>query len=461
MVGGYLGAVSLYYTLTGDKVWLETGQRIADGLTQLAIDDGDAAYFQAMFYGVGGEPPKDYSFPPNQTVLPMPWIIQGLSQFHRASGYAPAGKLAGKLARYITERSGWFGPDGEWIVHRSPQPGPLGNVEHFHTHSLILLSLLEYGLAVDDRSFAEFARRGFEYGKTCGEPLTGFFPERINSKDLEHSEGCEVGDMIALGCKLSEAGLGDFWDDVDRWVRNMLAEGQLTRTDWIARATEWQPKSAIDESWQTTDRVAERNLGAFAGWPKMNEWHDRHGVDPFDGMLVMGIMHCCTGNASRALYYAWDRILRCDSGKLRVNLLLNRASPWADVDSHLPYQGQVDVRVKQPVELSIRIPEWVKPEETRVQVGGRERPIQWEGRYAVVGAVKPGDVATLTFPIFERSDMVFVEKERYTLVRKGNDVVAIDPPGRYGPLYQRNHYRVNSTRWRRIERFVPKLQVRW
>ena len=43
----------------------------------------------------------------------------------------------------------------------------------------------------------------------------------------------------------------------------------------------------------------------------------------------------------------------------------------------------------------------------------------------------------------------------------GNDVVHIDLPGRYRPLYQRAHYRENSTRWRRITRFVSDERIDW
>lgn len=64
----------------------------------------------------------------------------------------------------------------------------------------------------------------------------------------------------------------------------------------------------------------------------------------------------------------------------------------------------------------------------------------------MAGPVKPGDVATLTFPIEERTNVIYIEKQKYTIVRKGNDVVSIDPPGRYCPLYQRDHYRENATR---------------
>ena len=109
----------------------------------------------------------------------------------------------------------------------------------------------------------------------------------------------------------------------------------------------------------------------------------------------------------------------------------------------------------------MRIPEWVTPAEVRVRVNGADREVGWQGRYAQVGEVKPGDVATMTFPIGERTDTVWIEKEKYTLVRKGNDIVAIDPPGRYAPLYQREHYRVDGTRWRAMPRFVSNERVYW
>jgi hypothetical protein len=212
------------------------------------------------------------------------------------------------------------------------------------------------------------------------------------------------------------------------------------------------PPSAMDLMFQSTENVLERNIGGFAGWPRANDWYVGHGI---------GIMHCCTGNATRAIYYLWENILSHKDGKLRVNMPLNRASRWADVDSHIPYEGKVDVKVKQPVDLSVRIPEWVKPSEARCSVNGAVRTAEWDGRYAKLGAVKPGEKARLEFPIPVRSDTVTVEKENYRILRKGNEVVRIDPPGRWCPLYRRDHYRVNSTRWRKIERFVTDESIHW
>jgi hypothetical protein len=67
----------------------------------------------------------------------------------------------------------------------------------------------------------------------------------------------------------------------------------------------------------------------------------------------------------------------------------------------------------------------------------------------------------LKFPIYERVEDVHIEKQRYILTIKGNDVVDINPPGKYGPLYERDYYREDVTRWKKIDRFVSAQDINW
>ena len=248
---------------------------------------------------------------------------------------------------------------------------------------------------------------------------------------------CEVADMIALGLKLTELGLGDYWDDVDRWTRNMFAEGQLTpeRGEWLATAAAKLPSSPVDPLHESGDGVVERNIGAFGFPPAPNEW----------GRPLRTAAPATARAPSTDL---WQHMLTYQDGRLDVNLLLNRASPWADVDSHVPFAGQVDIKIKQPCRLAVRIPQWATPAATHCLVSGVERPLGWERRYALVGDVKPGDVASLTFPIVPHRETVWIEKQKYTLLMKGNDVITIDPPGATCPLFRRDHYLTDATRWR-------------
>ncbi len=310
-----------------------------------------------------------------------------------------------------------------------------------------LLSMLEYATITGDEDVIDFVNRAFLYGRDHhrNNILVGYFVEDIVGSG-DGAETCEVADMIALALKLSQSGAGDYWDDADRWIRNQFAESQLKDGDWIDAAVAHLPVTGAAYN-ETTENVSSRMVGKFAGsGSTANDWIGELGVTAGSG--------CCTGNASRTVYWIWKNMLTYKDGRLKVNLLMNRASPWADVDSYIPYEGRVDVKVKKACDLSIRIPEWVKPEEVQCKVNGKKQPVTFDGRYVSLGDVKAKDVVTMTFPISERTDKVNIVGKDYTIIRKGNDVVHIDPPGKYNPYYQRDHYRRNKARMKSVERFI-------
>jgi hypothetical protein len=281
----------------------------------------------------------------------------------------------------------------------------------------------------------------------------GFFPENV-APGCSNSEGCPVADMLSIALILSKTGAADYWDDADRWLRNYFAELQLTpsKAEALARMSASMEKKPVRYN-ETGDRVIARSIGAFAGWPSPNDWIHK-----------IGIQHCCTGNCARAIYYAWESVVRYQGGELRVNLLLNHASRWADVHSHIPYQGRVDVKVKQPCErVLVRLPEWVKiaADTVACAVDDKPRKAGWSGRYLCVGKVEATSTVTVCFPIAERVVREQMGGREYRLIIKGNTVLAIDPPGKNVPLYQRDRYRETQTRWRNVNRFVSSEWIDW
>ena len=453
-----LSTMSHFTKRDSSPIWREALRRAVDGMIGLAVDEGEMAYYWPSFCFSVKDRPDGAQMPTAPFEAETSIAPHGLVHAYRALGYEPALTMAKKLINYL--RHNFYAADGSFIA----SPGVPWRA-HFHAHARGLLAMQEYAETAGDEEVMEFVLHGYENAKDLlvnhkletglrlvkapGADLIGFFPEWANSYMGEKGETCQLSDMIAIALRLSEAGVGDYWDDADRWIRNHLAEAQLTNIDWVGRL----PKDMPVGPHSTTERVPERNLGAFAGGPDPNDW--------FAGVHGHVLGHCCTANGSKVLYWIWERILRYQDGKLRVNLLLNRASKWADVDSYIPYEGRVDVKVKQPVDLSMRIPEWVTPAETRCQVNDMDRSLEWEGRYAKVGSVEPGDIVTLSFPISKRTNNVHIEKRPYNLVRKGNEVILIDPPGRYCPLYQRRHYSDSAPRWRKVKRFISNEVIAW
>ncbi len=448
--GRMLGAMTVYSLITGDPEWENAARKLVGGLEKFAVVEGEKAHLPIT------DDPNFFSGRPS--ALTDSWCIQGLAIHAKHTGYEPALDLAGKMARWVVEDTRYFGPDGCFLEERLNQ-----SYVHFYHHTAILSSMLDYGIISGDKEAVEFAHRGFRYGMTQGETFLGCFPEWLHMPFNSSLEVCELAEMIALALKLSKHGVGDYWDMAERWVRNLFVEGQLkraNRANWFSGripATEVAPMEI--PPYHSVERVAERNIGAFVSTLAPNDMLP--GGALYMGIYLDGIAHCCTGNATRAIYYVWENIITHDAGKLKVNLALNRGSRWVDVNSHLPYRGQIDVQVKEPVELSVRIPEWVKPEEVKCTVGSKGRKLKHDGRYAVVGKVKAGESVTLSFPITERTEYINVEKRAYRVLLRGNTCVDIDPPGVNVPLFQREHYREDETRWRSRKRFVAEQQIDW
>ena len=452
--GWALAVMALYHRLTGDRLWRDVGQQIVSGLAANVVDKGSYAYFPQSFI-----PWSDPALPIPHRVSHGGWVIYGLTHFFRETGYEPALELAGKLARAIKDHANFFGPNGEFLdCQRQPFPEA-----HFYAHVHCLFEILDYALAAggEDRELIDFAKGGYAYARESGNTILGFFPELLWRESFQTCETCGLADLISMGLRLAAIGEADHWDDVDRWIRNQFAENQIMRPlDWADRLAwrgpdiGWQQQSQrpIDPVAESADRVSERVVGMFRGWPEPSEGLGGEG---------RGVMPCCTIQGARALYYIWEHMVSYRDGTLSVHLLLNRPSPWADVASHIPYQGQVDIAVKQDLDLEARMPEWVAREQVSCTVDGQPRDVSWRGAYVRLGPLAPGASVSIRFPITERAERIHIQKRAYSVVRRGSEVVAIEPPGTIDPLYQRSHYRDGVTLWKNTDRFVPNENLYW
>lgn len=457
-----ISAMTVYYLRDGNPMWKTSIEKMIQRLSQFAVAQEDYAYLPGgsiqpnCSYGSG---PMPVGFIAEETSARL---IQGLAQYYKATGYQPAIELAGKLTRYIRFHAQYYEPDGPLLVGPDERlwMKPLGiekvrNGGHGHAHGIGLVSVLEYASAVNDKDTLAFVSSAYEWMRAHSCSQVGFFPE-VFVPGYDRCESCTIGDMITMALKLSTAGAGDYWDDADRWTRNHFAESQMTDPQWVHRLAERSAVKKVEPN-GTSENVAERNVGSFAGWSTGNDWvvqsplhHD-------------SIQHCCSGNSCRTLYYLWQHILDFQSGSLRVNLLLNRASEWCDIHSYIPYEGRVDLKFRTHCEqVLVRMPEWVASgnHEVSCEGNGKKRPVRWQGRYLDLGHGKPGETLIVKFPIGEHTVHATIGDVEYKLELRGNTVVSIDPPGRNGPLYERAYYR-QPTRWRKVDRYLPQQTINW
>lgn len=482
------------YRLDRDPGWLDILKRMAGAVKRIADHDGDSAHFPHGFYYPSGwkmepEPsnPTYWSWGQGWRVMAMADCARGLSRWSVLSGDEESLDLAGKLSQHLRG------------VAPTCSPGMIVPAEHghwsghFHAAAISLMALAEYANASDNTRLKRWVADAYEYGRNYGLSRIGWFPAVAGDRSTypegsQPMEGCDLADMIHLAITLTDGGVGDYWEDVDQYVRNHLVELQLLRRDLLEEIAQAGPSHQATPMIQTDDRVIERNIGAFAG-----------ASDPT--ILYPNWTMCCNANLAIALGFAWEVIVRGSGEVAQVNLLLNRASPWVDVDSYLPYEGKVVLKVKQARRLMVRVPVWVRKRALRcllqpasaAGIGGiggllgqaappeplgKDITPVWLGNYLLVDGLAAGDVLTVEFPVVETTEhWTAATYNSYSCRFKGNTLVDISPRAELPaiksmqqddtmvteikkgyPLYQREHYKANKAAMKEVTRYVASLR---
>jgi hypothetical protein len=475
--------------LTGDDRWDGYISDLCGGLRRIAVYRDDYAYHPDGGFGepfnyprsgwiTTREPQSAAEGGEGDVLCFQGQQVQALSRWYAASGDPNALDLATRMARFCLQPRFWGGladPAG-------PRPGPLGHIPavlpdpagiagaeqghwytHFHARAVALRGLLEYGRLTGDYRALEFVRRAYEYSWTMGISRLGWINCYPGSGLNGKMEGCALGDILALAIRLSDAGMGDYWDDVDAVVRNQLVEAQLVSADILEGIAAASPERAPSErspypGQEMSQDVIARSLGSFATFSTPTVL-----PHPWVG-------HCCTGNATQGLYYAWEGIVREADGAATVNLLLNRAARSLDIDSYLPFEGKVVLHNKSCRRITVRIPAWTPHRAVRALVSGLDRPLAWVGNYLSFEDLVPGDTITVTFPVAESTATYTAaaqtaQQQAFRCTFRGSTCVDITPrdesPTNY-PIYRRAALRAAAAPMQSVERFVAgRTIVHW
>lgn len=438
--GELMSALLTWYKYDQNPEWLRLVERMVGGLSRIALRNRDRAWYYTTYTRGRGWHEQSTAFHrqpliehPSEEPTTRPFFdigrpLQALSRWYAVSGDQQALDLAGRLANFLLKPSMWG--TGEAPSMAVAAEHGLWSI-HFHSHTMGVIGLLDYALATNNYSLKEFVASFYSYSKNFGISRIGFFPNVIGSLESMHNwaasytgerdagvcdEGCAVADMTWIAATLSEAGVGDYWDDVDQYVRNHLSEHQVLRRDLVEEIVAASPRHKVNPLYETDKNVVDRNIGCFLGT-----------ADPT--MAYAWWVMCCNANCPRAMHKAWSSIVRYNDGAAQVNLLLNRASPWLDVNSYLPYEGKVVLKNKTAREIAVRIPKWADKKAVRCRINETETARHWAGNYLFVTDLSPRDVVVLEFPVsntVERyTDATY--KQQYTCTFRGNTLVDISP----------------------------------
>ncbi len=420
--GSLMGLTSLYL-LTGEARYRQRAQAIVDGLDRIALHVGDCRFMPEIGYRQGGwrfteEPRADGT---------SEWTgatIFALARFYGATGYEPSRDLAEGLIRFILHRAEGYELDGSF--HKTA-----GFWSHFHSKAAVIAGVLAYGLLTNQPEYVAWGRQAYEAARHWGTDY-GWFPEDI--KNLRRCETCGIADMIEIAIMLGLHVDPPYLDDAECYGRNHLVESQFVDTEWVARI----PRKPVRRDrvngspGRYCDRdIVHRSLGSFAGWSTPNDLFDTGRFQ---------LMQCCNAAGTRALYDLWHYAVDDDGARSRVHMAFSRPTPWADVVSWRPYAGCLEIRMKAPRDVGVRIPEWVPWAEVAATVDDTPARFERKGGYLWLPGLQLGDVARIRYPLRVESRTYVLGDDTYQAGFKGDTVVSVSPGGYFSPLYQRDQH---------------------
>jgi hypothetical protein len=457
-VNGVLAlACENHYASDGNRRWLDWIALLGTGLEKVAIRVDDRAYFPPessirpdgkWVWNLRGHATIPYN-PPEEPYLEeqglegcvkfeQAYAMRALVRAHRYGRDEQSIGLVRKLTRFDMKPGMWENTTLEG--YKGNEHGIFAG--HFHGNTAALLALLDIAEIENDARLKEIVREAYDNAVRYGAARVGWFGGMIMPAKYErdpilarHTEGDSLGEMIELGLRLADAGLGEYWDDIDAVVRNQLIEQQFCDVELMRRVANGAPITSMLQDL----------AGGFTETPSLTVAHPE-------------MYGCCSANGSIGLYYAWEGITRFHEGVATVNLLLNRASSWMDIDSYLPYEGKVELHNKQARTALVRIPSWVAMEEVKSFVNDSPAHPARSGRYLVFESLQGGATLRLEFPNPEVKEEHTIAGEQYQFVLRGSTVIDIEPRPKDPDLitlYQRAQYRAKDAPIRTTKRFVP------
>lgn len=513
-MGVLLYALLARHLRDGDQRLFRRGQQVADALSRVAIQKGHYAYYPATsdfgseytYFRDSGwadtrEAAGDCDDPEGAVTCYHAVVVAGLSRWYTATGDRQALATAERLVRYILQPRFWMGgclPWTEAADRNAPGLDAIDPTKHDKKYTIeevqalhggverrpaalcrghlggimfTFSGLMDYALAANDAYVKEWVRQGYEYVRNLSLPRIGMFAENVTNNQAAE-----------IAIKLSDAGAGDYWDDVDEYVRNTFVEDQFVDLELLEREAE---RHGVPT--RRKDDYGEFSIERFLGCLRMEAFINARGVlDPtnnrpfFEPNEASPLAGSCY---FEPLYLAWEAITRCRDGVAQVNLLLNRASAWLDLDSYLPYEGKVVLRNKTCRGIHVRIPKWVDRRAISCTETGSGIPFSWAGNFLVLSGLTGKETITIEFPMVETVETYYLltrnvgpkwwlhkdDLPTYVLHMKGSTCVKAEFPNRHKftqtepvyPVFRRDHYRANQAPMKNVTRYVHQKVFRW
>lgn len=341
----------------------------------------------------------DYTWQPHQEGR----AVDALVRLYRLTGDEAALELAGRMTRYA--RTCCF-----------TEAGQIRETAGSHGHSLtaMVAGMADFALATRDAELLLWVKRVYDVGCPRFNSRFGWSMESLQRYD-RRGESNNTGDLLRAALLLGRGGWSGCFEDAERILRGHLLPSQLLDAGDL-------PDGEAGED--ARSRLASRAVGGFA-FPTPNAYQ----LDAGASLMTFDITSGAVDGLCEAL---WACAVR-DEAAVRVNLHFSCRIPELRVCSQLSREGCLEVEKESSVNALVRLPSWVEPGDIAVAVDGEA----WEARVfnSFLAVPRRARKAALTFPLRETRTTEWICYEQYTIDWRGDQIVAMSPPGEFRPLF--------------------------
>jgi hypothetical protein len=330
-------------------------------------------------------------------------------RFYELTGYAAALNYAEQLSRWAFYHDPTVTADG--VITKTAWEG--------HLHAWMdtfagIIRCARAGGGLDRKAVVTRSQKLYAWVKRNYTSPYGWVADSVGSKTCETDT---ITSAIRLALELIKEGHTEYWNDIERFVRNQLVENQFRDVDRLG----------------IQDPLTASGLrGAFESYANPNT---------LIAIQEGTIEGCCINGGIRGLFLAYQNAIHETDAAIHVNLLLSHATPSVEVVSYLPYEGRLDLHPKTSKTLRVRCPDWLNPEAMRVEgpLGLRHEP-ESETHSLRISGVKPSMRIILSFEQREEKSTSVVAGKNYDVRWRGDTVLHLSPPGEPYPIYQRTPF---------------------
>jgi hypothetical protein len=313
----------------------------------------------------------------------------------------------------------WINPDGHFSWHMHSTLHGVWGVGHL-------------GQVLREPRYIEWAKRVYDYACTHGSG-TGWIHAGIT---FYNCETCATSDMVSLAALLGKAGYPEYFDHVERYIRNHIRAAQF----FITPAFESLYRSRRQNDTQANAGLAElrRFEGGFLGLIGINDQVSWLTEDERE----MRMFGCCAPEGMRALYTVWANAVTETPECMLVNMNLNFETDSVKVISGLPTEGKLTVIAKRAGDVFMRPPSWTSREMVIAQREQEAVEVVWGGTglaYIQFKNVRPNERITIAYPLVDFKSSWQPRPDKPDLIVEfhwqGNTVTDVFPEAKYLPIY--------------------------